>query len=49
MQLSVPDLVGVVLYPAGLGIDLRKLLLRNAADLTLLVEQDPTPNLTKAK
>ena len=39
-QLGGPDLVGVVLHPAGLGEDLGELLLGPAAHLPLLVEED---------
>ncbi len=39
-ELCLPDLVGVMLDPAGLRIILRKLFLRHAADLALFVEED---------
>jgi len=39
-QLGGPDLVGIVLHPARLRVILGKLLLRDAADLACLIEQD---------
>ena len=39
-QLGGPDLVGVVLHPAGLGEDLGEFLLGHAADRALPVKQD---------
>lgn len=39
-QLGGPDLIGVVLHPAGSRVILGKFLLRDAADLTRFVEQD---------
>ena len=39
-QLRVPDLLGIVLHPAGLRIDLAELALRHRDDATLRVEHD---------
>ena len=39
-QLGGPDLIGVVLHPAGFGKDLGKFLLGRAAHLPLLVKED---------
>ena len=40
LDLGGPDLQRVVLDPAGLGIDLSELLLRDAADLAGLIKED---------
>ena len=39
-QLGRPDFHGIVLHPAGLGINLVELLLGNTADLATFVKQD---------
>ena len=39
-KLCGPDLVGVVLYPAGLGEDLGKFLLSGTAHMPLLIEEN---------
>ena len=40
IELRRPDFYRIMLYPAGLWINLGKLLLRHAADVSPLVEQD---------